>query len=182
VSTAKRRDQKLSTTRLLSVPAAPDAPLGEHDGVTFRRERLAPILREILPLLRKNWEENGVDHIEAPFALDLDRYLQYDLVGVLQIVTARVASGMMVGYVFAAVHPHIDHSGLGWALLTWYWLYPEWRGGGVGGAMMDSVENFLREAGVSVVEATEKVTAQHGLFARRGYHATDTVFRKILKL
>ena len=164
-----------------SAPAAPDAPLGEHDGVTFRRERLAPILREILPMLRKDWEENGIDRDRVPFALDLDRYLQYDLVAILQIVTARTAAGAMVGYTFALVHPHIDHSGMGWALLTWYWLYPEYRGGGVGSAMIEAMETFLRSAGVRVVEATEKVSAKHGLFERRGYLPTDTVWRKLLE-
>lgn len=131
-------------------------------------------------MLRKDWEENGIDRDQVPFALDLDRYLQYDLVGVLQIVTARTGSGAMVGYTFVMVHPHIDHAGLGWALLTWYWLYPEYRGGGVGDAMVDAVESFLRSAHVSVVEATEKIGAAHGLFGRRGYHATDTVHLKIL--
>ena len=175
----KPREARQHHNRPLSAPAPPDV-LGEHDGVTFRRERLGPILREILPLLRKDWEENGIDRDRVPFALDLDRYLQYDLVGILQIVTARTASGAMVGYVFAAVHPHIDHSGMGWALLTWYWLYPEYRGGGIGDAMIEALEHFLRDAHVSVVEATEKVTARHGLFARRGYNATDTVYRKML--
>lgn len=177
----KRRDQRQPPTRRPSAPAAPDQPLGDHDGVTFRRERLGPILREILPLLRKDWEENGIDRDRVPFSLDIDRYLSYDLVGVLQIVTARTTSRAMVGYVFAAVHPHIDHSGVGWALLTWYWLYPEYRGGGIGDAMIDAMERFLREARVSVVEATEKVTAKHGLFSRRGYTPTDTVWRKLLE-
>ena len=161
-----------------SAPAPPDK-LGEHDGVTFQRERLGPILRQVLPLLRKDWEENGIDREHVPFAIDLDRYLNYDLVGVLQIVTARDA-GALVGYVFAYVHPHIDHSGMGWAMLTWYWLYPGYRGTGVGDALLDAMEKFLREAKVSVVEATEKVSAKHGLFERRGYRPTDTVFRKLL--
>jgi GNAT superfamily N-acetyltransferase len=171
--------------RPLPQPSAPAAPepdvLGEHDGVIFRRERLGPILREILPLLRKDWEENGIDRGRVPFSLDIDRYLQYDLVGVLQVVTGRTASGGMVGYVLAFVHPHIDHSGMGWALLTWYWIYPEYRGGGIGNAMIDAMERFLRSADVSVVEATEKVSAKHGLFERRGYTATDTVWRKLLE-
>lgn len=167
----------------LSPPSDPASPslYGTHDGVTFRRERLGPILREILPLLRKDWEENGIDRDTVPFALDLDRYLQYDLVGILQVMTARVESDGMVGCVFAFVHSHIDHCGIGWAMLTWYWLYPEYRGGGVGGAMLEAMETFLREAKVSVVEATEKITRAHGLFsAKRGYYATDTVHRKIL--
>jgi GNAT superfamily N-acetyltransferase len=175
----KRRDRRQRPPKKRSAPAAPD--LGTHDGVTFRRERLAPILREILPMLRKDWEENGIDRDHVPFSLDIDRYLSYDLVGVLQIVTARTAAGAMIGYVLAFVHPHIDHSGMGWALLTWYWLYPEYRGGGIGDAMIEAMERFLRSARVSVVEATEKVTARHGLFERRGYTPTDTVWRKMLE-
>lgn len=164
-----------------SPPSAlePPSPLGEVDGVTFQRERLAPILRQILPLMRKDWEENGVDREQVPFALNLDQYLNYDLVGILQIVTARDA-GALVGYVFAYVHPHIDHSGMGWAMLTWYWLYPAYRGTGVGNGLLDAMEKFLRDAKVSVVEATEKVGAKHGLFERRDYRPIDTVFRKIL--
>ena len=48
-------------------------------------------------------------------------------------------------------------------------------------AMIEAMESFLRAADVSVVEATEKITAQHGLFGRRGYSATDTVWRKMLE-
>jgi len=147
--------------------------------VTFQRERLPPILREILPLLRKDWEENGIDRDKVPFSLDLDQYLRYDLAGVLQIVTAR-DQGTLVGYIFAFVHPHIDHSGLGWAMLTWYWLYVEYRGGGIGDAMLRAMEKFLREAKVSVVEATRKISAGHQMFARNGYTDTDIVSRKIL--
>jgi GNAT superfamily N-acetyltransferase len=174
----KPREKKRHRPKPPSVRAPPDK-LGEHDGVTFQRERLGPIARQILPLMRKDWEENGVDRDQVPFALNLEQYLNYDLVGILQIVTARDA-GALVGYVFAYVHPHIDHSGMGWAMLTWYWLYPAYRGTGVGNGLLDAMEGFLRAAKVSVVEASEKVGAKHGLFERRDYKPIDTVFRKIL--
>lgn len=175
-----QRALKSHRTASRQAPAAPDI-LGAHDGVTFRRERLGPILREILPMLRKDWEENGIDRDRVLFSIDVDRYLQYDLVAVLQIVTARTESGAMIGYVFAMVHPHIDHSGMGWALLTWYWLYPEYRGGGIGQSMVEAMLAFLRTADVKVVEATEKISAQHGLFDRLGFRAVDTVWRRMLE-
>jgi GNAT superfamily N-acetyltransferase len=138
------------------------------------------VLREILPLLRKDWEENGIDHKAVPLVLDYDRYLNYDLVGILRLVTARTAAGAMVGYLMAYVHTHIDHAETPWAQLTWYWLYPEYRGGGVGQAMVEAMERFLRDGGVKVVEGSEKVGAPHGLFGKMGFVPVDTIHRKLL--
>ena len=162
-----------------SAPAPPDI-LGEHDGVVFQRERLGPILREILPLLHKDWQENGIDRERVPLQIDTEKYLDYDLIGILQIVTAR-DRGALIGYMWAFVHPHIDHRTLGWAILSWYWLYPAYRGGGVGNAMLQAMEDFLRSAKVSVIEASEKIAARHGLFERRGYAPTDKIYRKLLE-
>lgn len=148
--------------------------------MVFRRERLAPILREIMPLLEKDWRENGVDHDRLPLNFNYQQYLDYDLLGVLQIVTARDGD-LLVGYVFAYVHPHIDHVGKGWAIITWYWLFPEYRHSGIGNAMMEAMLGFLREAKVSAVEASEKVARSHGLFTRLGFTATDVVYRKLLE-
>lgn len=161
-----------------SARAAPDA-LGEHDGVSFHLETLAPILREVLPLIRKDWEENGIDRDRVPLTLDYDRYLSYDLVGILRLVTAR-SNGALVGFIMAYVNPHIDHAETRWAHLTWYWLHPAYRGGGVGQAMVEAMLRALREHGVSVVEASQKLHARHGLFERLDFAPTDTVYRKIL--
>lgn len=148
--------------------------------MVFRRERLAPILREIMPLLEKDWVENGVDHDRLPLKFNYQQYLDYDLLGVLHIVTAR-EDGLLVGYVFAFVHPHIDHADTGWAIITWYWLFPEYRHSGIGQAMVEAMLGFLREARVSVVEASEKVARSHGLFTRLGFKATDVIHRKLLE-
>lgn len=161
-----------------SAPAAPDA-LGEHDGVTFCKERLAPVLREILPLIRRDWEENGVDHESTPLVLDYDRYLNYDLVGILQLVTAR-ANGALIGFVMAYVHPHIDHAETVWAQLTWYWVYPEYRGTGIGQGMVEAMLGYLARGGVKVVEASEKLRARHGLFEKLGFAPVDTVYRRVV--
>lgn len=157
-------------------PAPPKAHLGEHAGVTFQRERLALILREVVPLIEADWRENGVDHATTPLNLNLGTYLDYDLTGVLQIVTAR-DGGVLVGYIFAFVHPHIMHAGRGWCILDLYWLYPEYRKQGIGRAMLEACFKFLREAKVEVVQASEKIGHAHGLFERMGGVATDTVYR-----
>lgn len=141
---------------------------------------MAPILREILPLIRQDWLENGIDHDKVPLEPDLKRYLDLDLVGILQIVTAR-DDDLLVGYVFAYVHPHIDHCRIGWAMLTWYWLFPEYRRQGIGDAMINTMEQFLRAADVRVVEVSKKLHTTHKLFDRRGYRDVDVVKRKLLE-
>jgi GNAT superfamily N-acetyltransferase len=181
----KQRAARQPPPTKLSAPAPhealePPKVLGEHEGVKFRRERLAPILREIQPLLKRDWLENGIDREAAPLEIDFARYLDMDLVGILQIITARDEE-LLVGYAFAYVHPHIDHCGVGWAMLTWYWLFPEYRHAGIGNAMIEAMEGFLREAKVSVVEVSEKITSKHGLFDRRGYRDVDVVKRKLLE-
>lgn len=165
----------------LSPPSAPVPPdvLGEHDGVIFRRERLAPVLRELAPLVEADWREAGVDHDAVPLDLNWPQYLDYDLVGILQLVTAR-DDGVLVGYVFNFIHPHIMHSKTGWCIVDLYWLYPEYRGRGIGGAMMAAVLKFLGEAGVKVVQGSEKVAHPNGMFERLGFVKTDSVFRKLL--
>lgn len=165
----------------LSPPSAPAPPdiLGLHDGVTFRRERLAPAVRELLPLIRADWEEAGVDHEAVPLDLNWHQYLDYDLMGILQLVTAR-DDGVLIGYVFNFIHPHIMHSKTRWCIVDLYWLYPEYRGRGIGAAMMQTTLKFLGEAGVKVVQGSEKVAHPNGMFERLGFVKTDSVFRKLL--
>lgn len=175
----KPRVKKPPLLKLQSDPVAPEI-LGEHQGVKFKRERLAPILRELLPMIEKDWRENGIDHDKVPLQLNIPQYLDYDLMAILHIVTAR-EDDLLVGFMFAFVHPHIMHSGLGWCLINLYYLYPEYRGQGIGTAMLKALEKFLQSAKVGVVEASKKIGHDHGLFERNGYKATDTVMRKLLE-
>ena len=163
----------------LHLAPAPREELGAFDGVEFQRERLAPIVRELLPLIEADWRENGVEQERIPLNLNLNQYLDYDLVGILQIVTAR-EDDVMVGFVFNFVHPHIMHVGMGWALINLYWLYPEYRKRGIGRALMEANIKFLEAAKVQVIEASEKIGHSHGLFQRLGFTPTDTVLRKII--
>ncbi len=176
-------NQHVKTPLPISPPSAPAAPdpdqLGEHDGVVFQRERLAPCLRELLRLIEADWQENGLDHATIPLNLNIEQYLQYDLLGILQIVTAR-DDGILVGFIFAFVHPHIMHAKLGWCLINLYYLFPEYRRRGIGRAMFEALERFLVDAHVTVVEASEKIGNRHGLFERMGYKETDVALRKYL--
>lgn len=160
-------------------PAAPDA-LGEHAGVAFQRERLKGLIFEIGPLIERDWRENGVDHERVPLKLNWREYLGYDLLGILQIVTAR-DDGVLVGFVFNFLHPHIMHANTRWAIIDLYWLYPEYRGQGIGRAMMEANLRFLKSAKTTVVQGSSKVEHEHGLWTRLGFKPTDTAYRLLLE-
>lgn len=140
-------------------------------------------MRELLPLIEADWRENGIDHDKVPLNLNIEKYLDYDTLGILQIVTARdqEADGALVGFVFAFVHPNIMHEGLGWAQINLYYLEKQYRGKGSGRAMVEVLLGFLVTAKVGVVEASEKIERAHGLFDRLGFKATDRVVRKYLE-
>jgi GNAT superfamily N-acetyltransferase len=161
-------------------PRTAGAFLGSFGGVDFQRERLAPIVRELVPLIEADWREAGIDHADVPLVLDWTKYLDYDILGVLHIVTAR-DNGLLVGYVFTFIHSHIMHATTRWCIIDLYWLYPEYRGSGVGRSLMEAALSFLGDAGVKVVQASEKAAHPNGLFLKLGFTATDTVFRKIME-
>lgn len=175
----KQLARKPPLTPLPSAVAAPDA-LGEFDGVTFQTERLPQILRELIPLIEADWRENGIDHDAVPLKIDWDKYLQLDLVGILQIVTAR-DDGLLVGYVLGFTNPHVSHTTTNWCILDWYWLYPSYRGAGIGRALMEATLKLMQALGVKVVQGSEKADKKHGLFEKLGFKATDIAYRKILE-
>ena len=126
--------------------------------------------------MRADWEENGVDH-GLGFTPDFERYLSLDFHGFLRVLCAR-DQGVIVGFIFCTVNEHIDHTGFLWALITWYYVHPAYRRQGVGRKMLDFLEARLKEGGVKVIEASEKIAKRHGLF--KGYKETDVVRRKLL--
>jgi len=140
-------------------------------------EKLAGCIRELLPLIRADWEENGIDLERCPLDLAYDRYLELDLRGTLLVVTAR-DEGVIAGFMFCLVNEHIDHVGYLWGLITWYYVHPAYRRQGVGAKMLTFLEDFLKENKVRVLEASKKVHKRHGLF--KGYRETDVVVRKVL--
>jgi GNAT superfamily N-acetyltransferase len=169
-------------------PASTRSPPARASGTTVERppapaaldvkfEKLAGCIRELLPLIRADWEENGVDLERCPLNLAYDRYLDLDLHGTLLVVTAR-DEGVIAGFMFCLVNEHIDHIGYLWGLITWYYVHHAYRKQGVGRQMLTFLEGFLKEHKVRVLEASEKVHKRHGLF--KGYRETDVVVRKVL--
>lgn len=160
----------------LSAPAKPE-------GFTFQWERLPAIAKELPPLFIEHWREIALNQDKIPLDPDWQRYFDYDLIGVLQVLTVRFG-GVLVGYLFVFVHPHLHYASTLWAQTDLFWIKPAYRGRGVG--LFTRMEKRLRELGVKVVHVNIKLHFEKNrgtlgkLFERLGYKACDMIYMKVL--
>lgn len=148
-------------------------------------ERFGYFAHELPPLFMRHWREIALNQDEVPLDPNWDRYFEYDLLGILQTLTVR-SNGVLVGYVFMLVHPHLHYASTVWAQSDIFWLDPAYRSGWTGYRMFKEVEAGMRRLGVKVVMVNTKLhfAADRGtigkLFERLGYKATETLFSKFI--
>lgn len=160
-----------------------DHGLKANEGLTLQWERLAHISRELLPLFRKHWKEIALNQDKVELDPDWDRYFDLELRGLLHILTARY-SGLLQGYVFNLVGPHLHYASTRWCLTDMYWLDPRCRLGWFPVKMLIENMRGLKEREVRVHNINIKVHFQSDrmtkLMTRLGYKPADIVFQKVL--
>jgi GNAT superfamily N-acetyltransferase len=160
----------------------PSAP-AKLKGFTFQWERFAAIAKELPPLFEKHWREIALNQDKVPLDPDWARYYDYDLLGILQVLTVRFDGGL-VGYLFVFVHPHLHYASTLWAQTDLYWINPAYRGRGV--SLFRLMEKRLRELKVQAVYVNMKLhfEAERGtiakIFERLGYKPIETIWVKWL--
>jgi ribosomal protein S18 acetylase RimI-like enzyme len=94
------------------------------------------------------------------------------------------AGGRCIGYAFTILHPGDDDTfplGAGYAELYTLAVVPQWRGSGVGTALLDAVDGALIDA--AVPNLTVAVMAQNDaairLYRRRGLVPVETIMYRI---
>lgn len=102
-----------------SGPAAPE----------FGWEAFHTIAHELLPLFKEHWQELALNQDAIPLDPNWDQFYQLDVTGVLRVLTARVPSGQLVGYVFLLVGSHLHYKSTLWGHVDMYWLDPVYRQG-----------------------------------------------------
>ena len=102
---------------------------------------------------------------------------------ILQTLTVR-SNGVLVGYVFMLVHPHLHYASTLWAQSDIFWLDPAYRSGWTGIRMFREVEAGMRKLGVKVIMLNEKLhfdSRVGELFKRLGFTHTENIFSKYLE-
>lgn len=154
-------------------------------GLDYRWERFGTFAKELPPLFKRHWQEIALNQDNIPLDPDWERYFAFDLSGVLHCLTVR-SNGVLVGYVFVFVFPHLHYASTAWAQGDIFWLDPAYRRGLAGYRMLRLVEQGLKEVGVKVIHLNTKLhfEASRGtigkLLARLGYKPTDVVYSKFI--
>lgn len=116
---------------------------------------------------------------------DWDRYFAYDLANVLHCLTVR-SGGVLVGYVFVLVFPHLHYASTLWAQTDIFWLDPAYRQGLTGYRMLKETERYLKAGGVKMVCMNAKLHFETDrgtigrLLERLGFKPMDIVYSKFI--
>jgi GNAT superfamily N-acetyltransferase len=167
--------------------------------LTFQVEKFHEIARELPPLFERHYREIALDQESIPLDPDWDRYLQMSLAGMLRVMTARSFDllpgyapseessrkfGIIVGYIFNLVGPHLHYRSTLFANLEMFWLDPAYRGGPFALRWFKANADMLKELGVKKVTVETKNGYMDGrvglIFKRLGYKPIETVWARTL--
>ena len=145
----------------------------------FQQELFAQIAHELPPLFARHYDEISAQ--DFPLEPDWDRYYRLEIEGALKILTAR-AGGILVGYIFNIIGPHLHYRSALYADLEMWWLDPGYRGGYWPVKWFKANDAMLKSFGVKKVMAATKNHFMEGrvgsIFRRLGYKPVETVWTR----
>lgn len=145
----------------------------------FGWERFHAIAHELPPLFAEHWRELALNRDTIPLDPDFDKYYRLDIEGTLQVLTARVAGGQLVGYVFLLVGPHLHYKSTLWGHADMYWLDPMYRQGWAGVRLFKALIAGARALGVVNLTLATKMHFMDNrvtkLLQRLGFKPIETV-------
>lgn len=152
--------------------------------MNFARERAHELWGEIMPLLRRHWEEIA-HYQDIKLEPDVQAYCAAEDANMLRCYTARDArvpyTNELVGYSIYFVRPNIHYSSSKQAVQDVLYLAPEYRGAKVGSGLIGYADEQLKAEGVQAVYHHVKLKQDFGpLLEHMGYELVDKVYGKRL--
>lgn len=173
----------------LSAPASPPLPepsdLAPPDAA-FQWELLRDIAKELLPVFRRHHAEVEDFKELAPCEPDWDRLFAAELAGALHVLTVR-SDGVLVGYAFLFVLPHLHSVSVLTAQIERFYIEPDFRAGWLGVRLLKEPEAKARELGARFLTVSPRVNfaKERGtigrIVERLGYAPIETVYAKPLE-
>lgn len=145
-------------------------------------ERFHQIAHELPPLFMEHWKEASLE--KDPLDPDWDRYYQWDVQGVLRILTVRIPSSQLVGYLFLLVSTHLDHKTIQYAQAEKFWLDPIYRQGWTGVKLFKEAIQACTTWGVKELAVPVELHMMDGrlekLLKRLGFRPVETIHARRL--
>lgn len=147
--------------------------------LTLHTEKIADVADEILPLLRKHYEEIAWNKEKVPLNPDWGRYAQLEENGMLRIYTSR-EDGVIVGYAVFCVTRMLHYQDVVQAQNDIFYVTPSRRGYFIGRKLLkEYAEGELRREGVQDIVLHIKLAHDwHVLAEHWGYEPTDILMHK----
>ncbi len=137
------------------------------------------IARELPPLFIEHWRELALNKDVIPLDPDWDKYYRLDVEGVLRVLTARLSSGQLVGYVFLMVGPHLHYMSTNWGHVDMFWTDPIIRTGWTGVRLFKAMLQGAKAMQVVNMTITTKLHFMDNrvtkLLQRLGFKPIETV-------
>jgi GNAT superfamily N-acetyltransferase len=141
------------------------------------------IAHELAPLFERHWHELALDRDRIALDPDWDRYYDLATVGTLKVTTAR-CDGVLVGYIFNLIGPHLHYRSTLHVEIEMFWLDPAYRGGWFALRWFRDNEAAMKKLGASRISAGLKNHFMGGrvglIFRRMGYSPVETIYSKVI--
>jgi len=147
----------------------------------YERETFESFIKDAEPLLEEHYKEIALYQDDIEYAPDFDAYRVMEAAGILHIMTAR-EDGVLLGYCVSFVHRHPHYKNDIFAINDVLYVHPEYRHGEVSGALLESVEEEMTAAGVSVMTFHMKTHKPfEALMDHLEYDKAEYLYSKLIK-
>lgn len=148
--------------------------------ITFAVEDWFDVKGQMAHLWPSHWEEVALNRDTIKLDPDFDTYDWMARNGQLHIVVAR-KEGVVVGYHFTIVKPHLHYKTSLSGLTDIYYIAPQYRSGRTPLRLFEYVEKTLKARGVEKLFTGTKLSLDAGpLFEHMGWTPTERLYTKYI--
>jgi hypothetical protein len=144
--------------------------------IAYQVESLAPVRRDIQPLIERHYEEIAQFKDMQKLDPDWETYETLERLGKLWVMTVR-DHGMLVGYFVMVINRALHYKTLLLATEDIHYLLPEYRKGLIGYRLMAKAKQAMKEKGAHMAIMRCKAGQSHAaLFERLDGELSDLVY------
>jgi hypothetical protein len=147
----------------------------------FAVEPYSKAIDEMKLLYPAHWEEIALNKDVIKLDPDYERYLQFEKLGMLHVVTARADTGKLVGYHIFVLMTHLHYRQSNTATSDITYLLPEHRKGFNGVKFLRFAFDSLKPLGTQRIYTNCKMHHDFGsILERLGFKEAERIYTKVI--